>query len=180
MDNGAFPPLQLFKHATQVYYSKTKGGVDGATKQRAMLRSSTSHLKWEQKIVSQTLKTVAINAFLAWRMFKRQEILQSDTELKSLESFRNSLNRVQATADFMSDIATDLLNYASTLHDDENRNEDLPEGITGTEKETLISMAKVRKRKRLGFFNSSKSVKLRLSVYGHQPKQGSLLYCVLC
>ena len=84
-------------------------------------------------------------------MFKRQELLQSEAEYKSRDRFINSLNKVQATADFMSDIATDLLHYASTLHDDEKRNEDLPEGITGTEKETSISMAKVRKRKRLGF-----------------------------
>ena len=65
---GPFPPLKLFKHASQSFYSKTKAGVYGATQQRAILRSSTSHFQWEQKLVSQILKTIAINSFIGWRM----------------------------------------------------------------------------------------------------------------
>lgn len=63
LNNGPFVPLKLFKHATQCFYSKTKGGVDGAIQQRAILRCSTSHLKWEQKLVSQVFETVAVNSF---------------------------------------------------------------------------------------------------------------------
>ena len=45
---GPLPPLKLFKHASQSFYSKTKAGVDGVTQQKANLRSSTSHFQWEQ------------------------------------------------------------------------------------------------------------------------------------
>ena len=46
--NSPFRPLKLFKHSVQSFYSKTKGGVDGATQQRAVMRSSPSHLAWKQ------------------------------------------------------------------------------------------------------------------------------------
>ena len=45
--NRIFVALKLFKHALQSFYSKTKSSLDGATQQRAILRSSTSHFKWE-------------------------------------------------------------------------------------------------------------------------------------
>lgn len=52
---GCFPPVMLFKHAIQSFYLKTKAGVDGTTQTRAMLRSSSSHFKWEQKLVSHVI-----------------------------------------------------------------------------------------------------------------------------
>ena len=64
-DHGAFPPLKLFKHGAQSLYSKTKGGVDGSAQARSILRSSTSSFAWEQKLVSQTIQTLAVNAFIA-------------------------------------------------------------------------------------------------------------------
>lgn len=80
-----------------------------------MLRSSNSHFKWEQKLVSQTIKTLAINAFITWRMFERQDLLESAETFCSLDSYRNVLNKVQATTDFMFHAATELLSYAETV-----------------------------------------------------------------
>lgn len=85
----------MFKHAAQTFYSKTTAGVDGATHYRAVMRSSTLHFKWEQKLVSKMLKTLAVNAFIAWRVFQRQELLQSDEEFKSLDKYRDGLNKIQ-------------------------------------------------------------------------------------
>lgn len=62
---GPFVPLNIFKRATQSVYSKTKSGVDGATHQRAIICSSTSHFQWEHKLVSQIVKTVSVNSFLS-------------------------------------------------------------------------------------------------------------------
>ena len=70
-ETDAFVPLKLFKHAAQSFYSKTKGGVDGSAQYCAIMRSSTSKRKWEQKIVSQTLKTVCINSFFGWRIMTK-------------------------------------------------------------------------------------------------------------
>ena len=76
-EKGPFPPLKLFKHASQSLYSKTKSGVDGSAQSRAFLRSSTSSFKWEQKIVSQTIKTLTVNSFIAWRMTQKTAGKQS-------------------------------------------------------------------------------------------------------
>lgn len=178
--DGPFRPLKLFKHSTQSFYSKTKGGVDGATQQRAILRSATSHFAWEQKLVTQVLKTVCVNAFLAWRIFERRDLLQRVEDFKSLDSFRNALNKVQSTADFMIDASLDLLSHAKTLGAEEELMEPLEEVVGTEERRALISMAANRKRKRLKIFNSDKGVKLRLSVSGHVPTNSENHYCVLC
>lgn len=176
--SGPFRPLKLFKHATQSFYSKTRGGVDGATQQRAVLRSSGSHMQWEQKLICQVLKTVAINAFIAWRVFERRDLLQSTSEFRSLDAYRNNLNKVQSTADFMLDAALDLLYNAQTwgmtnVETEEHR-------ILPEEQRALVALAAGRKRRRLDFFNSDKGVRLRLHVPGHVPKQGAYFYCALC
>ena len=88
------PPLKRYKHSSQSLYSKTKGGVDGATQERAMLRSSTSHFKWEQKLISQTIKTLAINGFIALSIFQRRDLLEDGASFRSLNSYRNALNVV--------------------------------------------------------------------------------------
>jgi hypothetical protein len=74
---GPLPPIKVFKHGTQSIYSKTKGGVDGSAQARAVLRSSTSSLHWEQKIVTQTLKTLAVNAFISYRMEVKSSLLET-------------------------------------------------------------------------------------------------------
>lgn len=73
--NGYFVPLKLFKYSSQSFYSKATAGVDGAAQRRAIFRSFTSQFKWEQKLVSQVIKTIAVSAFVAWRMFERQDLL---------------------------------------------------------------------------------------------------------
>lgn len=50
----------------QLVYSKAKCGVDGSEKLRAKLRSQPSPFDWEWKAVTQTLKILLINSFLAW------------------------------------------------------------------------------------------------------------------
>lgn len=178
--NGPFRPLKLFKHAIQSFYSKTKGGVDGATQQRAILRSATSHLQWEQKLVSQVLKTVSINAFIAWRIFERRDLLQNLGEFKSLERYRNALNKVQSTADFMLDSALDLLAHAQSIGAANSPHKKSVDSVGMEETRALIVLAAGRKRRRILFFNSDKGVKLRLSVTGHIPTKNAHLYCVLC
>lgn len=177
---GAFPPLKLFKHASQSIYSKTKCGVDGATQQRAVLRSSTSSFKWEQKVVSQVLKTVAINGFFLWRIFQRRDLLESARSFKSLEKYRYQLNKVQGTADFMFDVSQELLSYAATLQIEKQDDFTLEEVSDPSEIRRLCDLAKHRKRNRLTFFNNEDGTKLRLGVNGHDLKQAKVSWCALC
>ena len=98
-DNDALPPIKLFKHGSQSFYSKTKCGVDGGAQARAMLRCPTSSLPWEQKIVSQSFKTVAHNAFVAYRMLERKDDTASSESFGSLEDYRSRLNKVWRNTD---------------------------------------------------------------------------------
>lgn len=98
---GCFVPSRLFKHAAQRFYSKTHAGLDRATKQRAVMWSSTSHFKWEQKLRVYVIRTLAVIAFITRYLFQRQNRLEKNELLKFLDCFSNSLNRLQATADLL-------------------------------------------------------------------------------
>jgi hypothetical protein len=83
LEKGPFyPPLKLFLHGVQTLYSKTKGGVDGSTQDRSIIRSATSSLKWEQKVVTKTIKTLTVNSSVAWRMRQKRSLLESKESLK--------------------------------------------------------------------------------------------------
>lgn len=60
---GPFVPVHIIKHASQTLYNKTKGGVDGNEKMRATLRCLKDTLKWEQKVVTEILKSVTVNTW---------------------------------------------------------------------------------------------------------------------
>ena len=65
--------------------------------------------------MSQTLKTLAVNGFLAWRMSQKEDLLQTSDAFFSLYHYRNGLNSVQSLADFVFDVAQELLAYADRL-----------------------------------------------------------------
>lgn len=181
-EKGPFPPLKLFKHGSQSLYSKTKGGVDGSAQARSILRCSTSSLQWEQKLVSQTLKSIAVNAFIAWRMAQKKELLISKEAFGSLDSYRDALNHVQPLADFIFDASQELLIYANKLEkSDASAQKDVPE-VTGEENARLVALAHRRRGQRLRFFNTPDGVKLRLHVHPHNQRQlpGSKRYCAFC
>ena len=115
---GAFPPIKRFKHGIQSLYSNTKGGLDGSAQARAVLRSSTSSLRWEQKLVTQTFKTLRVNAFIAWRMSVKRELLASHSRFGGLDRYRQVLNSVQYLADFSLDASRELLSFANKLAKD--------------------------------------------------------------
>ena len=182
-EKGAFPPLKLFKHGAQSLYSKTKGGIDGSAQARAVLRSSTSSLRWEQKIVCQTMKTLAVNAFIAWRMSEKRSLLQSREEFHSLKYFRNSLNAAQSFAEFIYDTSTELLAYADELRRAEDANEaiECTDEVSPDEVVRLRTLALRRKKKRLWFFNGMDGIRLRTHVRGHEMRQQrEHRYCALC
>lgn len=75
----------------------------------------TSHMMWEQKLVTQTFKTVIMNTFIAWRMKEKRRFLTSALVFQNLGMFRHSLNTVQSFAEFTFDASLDLFDYASLL-----------------------------------------------------------------
>ena len=101
---GPFVPVHIFKHASQVLYNKTKGGVDGNTQMRALLRCPSDTLRWEQKVVTQLFKSVTVNAWIAWRQIQKQDLLDTRELFKGLEQYRNALNRVEPFPDFIHEL----------------------------------------------------------------------------
>lgn len=87
ISTGLFQPLKLFEHATKSFYSKTKDSLDGATQYRAVLRSSGSHLAWEQKLITNLVKTHSINAFLAWGIFERHDLVNMSASFTCIEKY---------------------------------------------------------------------------------------------
>ena len=56
---------------------KPEGNVDRNAQMRAIQRYSTDTLKWEQKIVTQVFKSMAVNKWVAWRQLEKEELLES-------------------------------------------------------------------------------------------------------
>lgn len=181
-ENGCFAPLKSFKHAAQSFYNKIKGGVDGATQQRAIIRSDISHLKWEQKIFPQMLKTLAIYSFYSMEDVSETRSFESEELFRSTESYRNKLKKVQPTVDFMFNVAQQLLSYASSMKLNE-QSVDCSEDVLVSSNEDakrLIELNQSKKRNMLYFFDSSDGIQLRPSVKCHYETIGDLQHFALC
>ena len=76
---------------------------------RAILRCPTDTLKWKQKVVTQVFKSIAVNAWVAWRQLEKEELLESRESFKGLDAYRNALNKVESLADFIFELTLDLL-----------------------------------------------------------------------
>lgn len=129
------------------------------------MRSSTVSLKWEQKIATQCLKSVVINAFVLYRMLKAQDRLDSPESYKSLRHFRDAMNGVESLSIFLFKATRELLIYASDLADRQAASEHPevsgPPGLELEEQERLMNLAKSRKRNRLQWFNTDDGISLR-------------------
>lgn len=130
---------------------------------RSVLRSQSVSLLWEQKIVTQCLKTLAINAFVAYRMNECKEYLQSKETFRTLTYFRGKMNKVNSLSDFTIAAAEELLDVANHL-------DLMPHAATIAtahhvvgvgEKNRLIALARTRQRNKLAFFNSCDGIALR-------------------
>jgi hypothetical protein len=133
------------------------------------MRSPTASMNWEQKIVTQCLKTVLINAFISYRLLKAQHMLESSSSFKSLAAFRIALNAVESFPTFLFEASSELTTYATFLRErNEARFSEVLSpsieivGVKPDEAARLKDLAKRRKRNRLEFFNSDDGISLRL------------------
>lgn len=182
MDNKPFPQLKLFKHGWQSIFSKTKGGLVGGAQARTILRSSTSVFHWEQNIVSQTLKSVAENAFIEWRMRRKESLLHISDSFRGLNQYRQALDRVQSLGEFVLDVSKELLTYAESLSPDmAYRDKHIPIEINVSDSETirLEKRAEQRTGKRILFFNSENGLRLRFKYGMNLPEhmRDAALWC---
>lgn len=67
--------------------------------------------------MAEVLKTVVGNSFVGWRVVKRQDLLDLPKTLKSLETYRHSLNNAQSLGDFYFELMKAMLHNAKTTRD---------------------------------------------------------------
>jgi hypothetical protein len=123
------------------------------------------------------------NAFIAWRIAERSDLLQSASSYETLDKFRHNINNVQPQSEFVWDIARELLTYAdkvARLEEAQIRHLGAT-ALTELEKIRLRNLAKNTKRRRLSFFNTQDGKRLRLDVPQHeQIQQQKSQWCALC
>lgn len=64
--NGPLRPVSVFHHFLQAMYTRRKGDVDAAAKFRSRLNTRSLHVGWEENIVLYFMKTLLVNALIAW------------------------------------------------------------------------------------------------------------------
>jgi hypothetical protein len=150
--------------------------VDGSAQARAIMRSTTISPQWEQNIVTQTFKTLAVNSFVAYRLQLKADLLRSSEEFRSISAFRASMNSIQSLSDFIYDVSPDLLSHAEKLQKESREGMILntSEGaghdcISNVDIARLSARALSRKRRRMQYFNEDEGRILRLSSIPHIP-----------
>ena len=195
-NNGALDHVVSIRSGAQVFYSKIKGGVDGATQYRAIMRNPSASQAWEPKIAIQTLKTIAVNGALLWRFLKRKSRLDSMDKFESPDSFRASLNRVESLPDFIDDVARELIVYGQILDmipgaalANSNENGTTEEESSNVPDIHLIEIEQLKtrvpgwhKRRRIDEFKQGDGKRLRLSAtkFHRAVKLDKKRYCVIC
>lgn len=113
---GAMKPVRLFRQGLKVLYSETICGVDGAAKFRPGLQSSSSRIEWESNIVTQTLNTLIVNSYLAWRFLRMGDVGGGNgTEFESVDECRRNVNVVEQFSDFTYETSKSFLTFTTTL-----------------------------------------------------------------
>ena len=121
--------------------------------------------------MSQTFNSLAVNAFIAWRIAQVEHLLQTAEALVELDHYRHALNNFQSLADFVFDVSQELLVYGDQLENEKSRQEEDTEEVTDAEAARLFALAQKRRGKRLMFFNAPYGIKLRLHVHTHKQSQ---------
>lgn len=99
----------------QTAYSKAKGGVDGVKQFPSILRSQAKRQSWEQKLVTQSVKSVCTISLLPWRQMKRKELLIGLETFKDVDTYRAALKRVSSFADWVRAVSFELIAHGVAL-----------------------------------------------------------------
>ncbi|SPQ95347.1 unnamed protein product (mitochondrion) [Plasmodiophora brassicae] len=115
--NGPLVPIETFKHAAQVLYCKTKGGVDKATFDVNKIRYPKSKLGFEAKYVTHLLyQACGLNACIAYRYWTYQkELSDQNRSLPSLKSVRRELSSMEAFEDFVIEAGQEIVRRGDDL-----------------------------------------------------------------
>lgn len=128
MKDVPMPPVRVLCRVLQVFYSRTKEGVDCTPNFRSEINSNGFCVGWESKIVLYYFKRLLLNGVLVCRLTKCNEKLPPSPHLVSLERFKENLNRNMSFSDFTTEVPEWLQDYAKELDnvevDNDIRNEE--------------------------------------------------------
>lgn len=158
-ENGPLPPTKLFEHKAQSFYSKTKRGVDGATQYRSIFRSCMVVLRWEQKLIVQTIKSVVANAYILFETTQRMDLLNGNNSFPGIEKYRVVINLQSSFGNFTFDLCPQLLRYADGASSErQTEDSNISNQIITTdfsESTRLHSLVSQKHRNRLGIILAS-------------------------
>ena len=123
MENGPQLPLKVIRHGSQVYYSKIKTGVNGTSKQAAIISSPTTKLPFEKKYYSNTLSKLMHASHVSWKISELETMLKQNFTLKG---FKNKFSHLQSIGDFTFRgcqqllLAADNLSQGNETHNTDN------------------------------------------------------------
>lgn len=84
-------PAYTFRHASQVFYSRTKCGVDSVSQFRTILRAVTTCLPWEHNYALHSVKNILINSFISYQILSA--FFDGPVSIpQTLPAIRSSLN----------------------------------------------------------------------------------------
>lgn len=170
--------------ALKVSVLKLRVGSRRVRKKEQFFYSSTYSLKWESKLVTHTIKTIAVNAFIVLLIFKKALLLERRYECGTLDRYQNSLNSVQSLAYFVYVSLIALRTHAEIFEKQRKPETAIVNNITelwAGEVRELITLSSYRKGKRIKCFNGPGSVNLRMQVRKpFFPTAKIAQYCVVC
>lgn len=67
------------------------------------MRSPTSHLNWESKYFSQTMKTVMFNGLISWKLNKSVQLSSSTDDFRIIDTFCDKFNDCKCFPDSIYD-----------------------------------------------------------------------------
>ena len=176
--NGPFKPVKVFKHASQSLYSKTKGGVDGATDYLSDVSFPLKNFSFEVKFVLRSVFMVTINACIAYRMHRRRDLVAGDDiPVRLVKNLKSSVRDVESVADFIFEAGKELLVASpAVVHSTCDQASIETDNVVGSlTKEELVSLQKkITTGEPLKFFNSEEGQRLRLTRGNHVPVMNAI------
>lgn len=144
-------------------------------------------LKWEQKLISQIIKSIVASAFILWKMKRRTDFLESMDTLRSVKNVHVASNRDISLGNFVLHVSPKLLQHVESLagaiygkpdYEEEAGERIEPDSEGGLR---LFQVVSVRNRYKTESFNSDDGVPLRLRYQSYTQRYVSeSKHCDLC
>ena len=180
-EKGPSIPLKVIRHGSQVYCSKVKTGVDGLSKQAAIIRSPTIKLDFEKKYLSNNLSKIFHNAHIAWKIHYLKHFIKDESSFTT-KKFKDYFSHMESLGDFAFKCCQELVKLANATATEHRAFDE--EQVDEHRKKELFQRCKMMKRHGIHYFNTEDDVDVRLRTGDHtavfdleKKKKRCCIYC---